>query len=345
MTDRFTDWDFARRTLIVIALGAAALLLWRLSYVAVLIFAAVLVGVLISAAGRRLAGWTGLCYTWAVVIAALGTIGLMGLFIWLVWGQLYQQIAAVLGALPDTIDAVAGTLGMPIELDPGKMVDQLAPDLIDPGMVGNVARYGINAFSSVIELLLVIGAGVFFALDPALYRRGTLLLFPAAQRAGVAKAMDSIAHALSGWFVGQLIVMVAVGAMSFAAYSLIGLPSATALAVIAGVLNFVPMLGPFLAGAIAVLTAVPVGLETILWTLAAAIAIQEIESLVLVPRVQQWTVQVPAVVVIFSLAVFGTLFGVIGVLLAVPLALTVLVAVQELWLKDTLGEQVEVAGA
>lgn len=105
------------------------------------------------------------------------------------------------------------------------------------------------------------------------------------------------------------------------------------------------MLGPFLAGAIAVLTAVPVGLETILWTLAAAIAIQEIESLVLVPRVQQWTVQVPAVVVIFSLAVFGTLFGVIGVLLAVPLALTVLVAVQELWLKDTLGEQVEVAGA
>ncbi len=75
MTDRFTDWDFARRTLIVIALGAAALLLWRLSYVAVLIFAAVLVGVLISAAGRRLAGWTGLRYTWAVVSPRWGPSG------------------------------------------------------------------------------------------------------------------------------------------------------------------------------------------------------------------------------------------------------------------------------
>jgi predicted PurR-regulated permease PerM len=122
----------------------------------------------------------------------------------------------------------------------------------------------------------------------------------------------------------------------------IGLPAALALALLAGLAEFVPLVGPIVATIPALLIALSVGLETALWTLLLYIAIQQVESNVLIPLVQRRVVELPPVVTLF--AVVALLFGLLGVLFATPLAVVVLVAVKKLWVHATLGEPTNLPG-
>jgi predicted PurR-regulated permease PerM len=120
------------------------------------------------------------------------------------------------------------------------------------------------------------------------------------------------------------------------AYWAIGVPSALALGIIAGLTNFVPLLGPILGAVPAVLLALTVDPITALWTVAAVLVIQQLEGNVILPLVMRRAVAVPPVVTLFALVIFGVMFKWLGILLAVPLAVATMVLVQKLWVHDTL---------
>ena len=122
------------------------------------------------------------------------------------------------------------------------------------------------------------------------------------------------------------------------------LASPLALATIAAVTNFVPFLGPILGAIPALLFAFAMDLQTMLWTLGAVVAIQQIEGNVITPVIQKRAVAMPPVVVLFAIGVFGFLFGLLGIFLAVPLAVAITVLVKKLWVRQTLGEETNVPG-
>jgi predicted PurR-regulated permease PerM len=140
------------------------------------------------------------------------------------------------------------------------------------------------------------------------------------RREGLRTLIGDIEEKVGAFYRGQLILCTFIGGLSLLAYWLIGLPYAVVLGVFAFVLEAVPMLGPTLAAVPAVLIALAVVPERTIWVILAVVAIQVAENNVLVPRVMDKTVGLNAIVTILAIATFTLLFGIVGALLAIPLA-------------------------
>ena len=186
--------------------------------------------------------------------------------------------------------------------------------------------------------------GIYLAANPRMHVHGVARLLPPARRVTVLRAMHDTGNALRLWLIGQGVVMLSMGLMMWAAYAWLGLPSAAALALIAALADFVPFIGPVLGALPALVIASTIDMQTLLWTLGAVVVAQQIESYALMPFVQRRAVKLPPFIGLFSIVVFGTLFGLIGIILAVPLAVAVMTLVQRLWVKGVLDEQAEVLG-
>jgi predicted PurR-regulated permease PerM len=156
--------------------------------------------------------------------------------------------------------------------------------------------------------------------------------------------MDVTGSALRMWFAGQLAAMLLIGVVSGLAYWWIGLPSPLALGIITGLTNFIPFIGPILGAIPALIFALAIDVETVLWTAGATIAIQQLEGNVVTPLIQRQAVLMPPALALFAIVIFGLLFGLLGVFLAAPLAVALLVLVKKLWVRETLGEHTVVPG-
>lgn len=335
------DWVFARRVLIALGLAGLAYLVTVLSPVLVLIFAAILLAVLLRAFADLLIR-AGIAASVALSLATIIVLAAIGAFFAMSGVHIFSQMRELVDQLPAALDALGQRAGL--ELSLSAALTEAGKDAAGGGIMGRIAGFGMTALGAIGDLFVIFTGAVFFASEPARYRDGAALLVPPAQRDRLHAAFDAIGNALRLWFGAQFLAMVAVGLLSFAAYWMIGLPSALALALIAGLTNFIPYLGPVLGGIPAILIAATISGTATLWTLAAVVAIQQIEGNVLTPRIQASVIAVPPALVIFSIMVFGALFGLAGVMLALPLAIVVIVFVQQLWLNAALGEHVPVTG-
>jgi predicted PurR-regulated permease PerM len=130
-----------------------------------------------------------------------------------------------------------------------------------------------------------------------------------------------------------------VGAVTAAGLTLLGIPMALALGILAGLLNFVPYLGPILSGAPAVLIAFTQSPADALNTLLLCVAIQTLEGYALTPVLQRRSVSIPPALGILAIVGLGALFGAYGVLFATPLLLVAMVLVRMLYVEDALGDR------
>jgi predicted PurR-regulated permease PerM len=125
---------------------------------------------------------------------------------------------------------------------------------------------------------------------------------------------------VGSYMAGQGILCLVIGIMSLLAYSLIGLPNALVLAIMAGVLEAIPMIGPLLGAIPAGLVALSIGPDKLVWVILATVVIQQLENSLLVPRVMSKAVGVNPFVILLSLFAFSSLFGITGALMAIPIA-------------------------
>jgi predicted PurR-regulated permease PerM len=224
--------------------------------------------------------------------------------------------------------------------------DRLARGLADNGakFFSQAATMGYTILRVVGELLLVLVTAVYLAANPILYRDGVATLFPQGTQRKVIETSTVLAAALRLWFMGQLISMAFVGTLSAIAFSLIGLPIPLGLGAIAGVTNFIPLVGPILGSIPAVLFAFTLDLSTVVWTIAAILVIQQVEGYVVTPLVQREVVFMPPALLLFAIVIFGILFGWLGIILAAPITVATMVVVQKVWVRGVIGEEVKVAG-
>jgi predicted PurR-regulated permease PerM len=193
-------------------------------------------------------------------------------------------------------------------------------------------------------VILTVAAGVYIALQPALYRRGAAQLFPSKRRPLVEETIDDIGRGLRLWLLGQAIQMCLIGVLSAIAVWLIGLPSPLALGAIAGLAEFIPYLGPVMASIPAILVAMTSGYDAALWTIVAYIVIHQIEGNVIVPMVQRRLVFIPPAVLLLSIVAVTEIYGAIGIIFAAPITVIAFVAVKKLYVRDGLGQPTELPG-
>ncbi len=191
--------------------------------------------------------------------------------------------------------------------------------------------------------LVVAISTVYLIIQPEPWVNGFVSLFPAGRRQRVRELLVMIYHTIQRWFLGQLAAMTFIGILWAVSLSVIGVPFALLLGIFAGLISFVPFVGAIVSVVIPVVLALVSDPITAVWVVLAFVVIQQLEGNVLQPIVMSQAVDLHPAMVVFALVVMGTLFGFVGIFLAVPLAAAVQVLVRELWVKrmDRMGTDPE----
>ena len=334
---------FIRRVLIVIALVAVVYLLWQLRHLVLMLFGAVVVASVFRALGDSIRDRAHVPDGVAVALSVLLILGSITTLAVLFGGQVAAQVQTLTEALPNAWRSFEARLvdmgfGEPL----AAVIESTRPG--GRGTVSGIGRIIMSVGNGIADTLVVIFGGIFLAAQPNFYRIGAIKLVPRAKRALVNEAMEDSERALRLWLRGQLFAMIVVGLLIGFGLWLLGVPSALALGLLAFLLEFIPFAGPILAALPAVLLALVVGPDLALWTIALYVAVQQFEGYVLQPLVQQYAVDLPAVVLLFSLLGFGMLFGMLGIILAAPLTVVSYVLVKRLYVQEALGTQTPIPG-
>lgn len=353
--------EFVGRVLIVLLLGGIAAGLVLASHALLLLFGAVLFAVILRGLARlliRLAPRLPDKAAVGIVIVALMT--LTGAFLLMFGTQVSQQFDKVAEQIPGGLDRIEAWLkqtdmGRHLLQAAGSGLPTVGGDENAPGpggsateAVGWIVRRAGQALQALANglagLVVVFFGGLFLALQPGLYRTGIEKMVPQDWEEPVDRALDRTGGALWLWAAGQLVEMVAIGVLTGLGLWLLGVPAPLALGIIAGVLEFIPFAGPILAAIPAILLALTVSPALALATAVFYLVLQQIEGNLILPLIQRRAVSLPPVVAIFAILVAGALFGAIGVLFAVPLAVAAMTLVQELYVKEGLGRDVRPQG-
>ena len=191
-------------------------------------------------------------------------------------------------------------------------------------------------------IMLIIFMAIYIAADPNLYHRGLMHLFPHRLRSKAGDVLSAMATVLRRWLVTQLIAMVTIGAVTTIVLLVLRVKSAFALGLIAGLLEFIPTVGPILSSVPAIAMGFLDSPQKALVVAGAYIGIQFLENHILIPLLMKGGVNIPPVLTILSQALFTLLFGFLGLMVAVPMLAAVMVAVKMLYVERVVGDPVPV---
>lgn len=201
-----------------------------------------------------------------------------------------------------------------------RLQDLLAnlPGQLGSGLLGLTRRLFGALFSTLTVLVLT----VYFMADLPRLRHGVLLLFPHAHRARFGRVADVMVDKVGDYMIGNLLISLAAGLASFAALEALGVPFAVPLAFVVALFDLIPMIGAALGAAVCVLAAL---LTTDLWPTTVIVALffvayQQLENYLIAPRILRHTVSLSAAAVLLASLIGGTVLGLVGALMAIPVA-------------------------
>ena len=229
-------------------------------------------------------------------------------------------------------DAPAPSLGAQVGERLGEMTSYLFPFL----------QSTVSIFAGII---LVFFVAIYIAVSPDTYHQGLVRLFPKADREKAGEVLTITATVLRRWLVTQLIAMVVIGVVTTIALTMLDVRAAFALGLIAGLLEFVPTIGPILSAVPAIAMALLDSPEKALLVTLLYVGIQFAENHLLIPMLMSEGLDLPPALTIVAQALMALVFGFLGLLVAVPFVAAALVPIKLLYVRGVLGdEDVEVLG-
>ncbi len=331
-------------TLIVVAVVAAFALLVVFRLVVFSLFAAIVIGTAVRPAvdwlskrGVPRSLSAGLVFLLVLLIL----VGMVYLFVPLFQGQ----GAAISKTLSGYYDSIHNTLANSPNIFIRRFGTRL-PQHFPPRLPAPAQNVPLNEqFQPIIDVLNTFLRGLFvivatllltfyWVLESDLAIHSLLLFVPQERRGGVRDFVERAMTRLGAYTRGLLLLSLTVGGASLVAYTIIGLPDSLLLGFFAGVMEAVPMVGPILGAVPAILIALALEPSKILWVALAAFLIQELENTFLVPRIMGKAVGVNALVTLLAVTAFGSLFGILGALLAIPLTMILQMIFNDLILRS-----------
>ncbi|MFD2647858.1 AI-2E family transporter [Devosia albogilva] len=313
-----------RSILIGVVVAAALFLAWQISTILLLMFAGILIATLLDAivhAIRKVvpAPRPLLVVGVAFCIFALLVVGLSlgGASLSQSVNQLWDMLSQQATRLYDRWREMQIGNGTVEEGDEGSLLSTILPGASELfSQAGSLFNLTLGIASNFVIITFL---GLFFALNPAGYRDGFLLLLPRAQRKRLRAAFSATGEALRGWLVTQVAMMVLIGTLIFLLLTALDVPNAGLLGVLSGLLNFVPFLGPIISAVPVMLTLAAEDMTTLLLGAAGLLLIQNLEGYILTPMLQQRIIHLPPAWSLAVMAVMGALFGPLGIALATPI--------------------------
>jgi predicted PurR-regulated permease PerM len=214
--------------------------------------------------------------------------------------------------------------------------------LSDAGSVlGPAATVVIGLFSALGNALVIVFLGLSVAADPGAYRDGLVRFVPPAHRERATALLDGMGETLRHWLFGQLVTMAVIFVCTWAGLAFLGIGGALILGLQAGLLAFIPTIGPLIAGVVILLASLASGTTALLGALGVYLAVQTLESYGLTPFIQKKALDIPPATIFAGQLVLGVIFGLWGIALALPLMAVAKVLLAQLYIEDTLHEAAE----
>lgn len=329
------DWTFSRvvwATLVFVSVILGFWLLYRFNQVVFILFIAIVMGTVL----RPVVTWLhqrGLSRTISMLLVYLVLGSLFVGFVLLLFPLIVEQSTTIAAAVPGYYHSLrTWAVNYPNQfiVSLSKFLPVTLPTLIPSAVqqtgqevvasagqalsyISQAARAG---FIAIVILVLVF----YWTLDGPRIIQSFLLLVPQDQRESISELLSSMETKVSSYIAGQGLLCLIIGMLSLVAYLIVGLPNALVLALLAGVLEALPMIGPLLGAIPAALVALSIGPDKLIWIIVTTIIIQQLENSLLVPRVMGKAVGVNPFVTLLAIFAFSSLFGIAGALMAIPMA-------------------------
>lgn len=329
------EYTFVQKVWIVggiTALIVIFLLLFEATFnVLILIFAGILIASYFRGVSQFIKKKTGWSSWITLSISTVGTfLVVVGLF-WLIGATVGSQAAQLEETLPGIAEDVEESLRKTAVGT--ELVEKIEEVRSSGEMTTYISRFFATTFGFIGDFYIILIIGIFFTASPQLYRNGITQLVPPRGREKAVEVQKRLATGLKKWLAGKFIAMLAVFVLTAIGLAILGIPMWLTLALLAGLLNFVPNFGPLAAMIPAVLVGLATSPTTALIIAIMYISIQLLESSIINPQAQKKLIKIPPALIIISQLLVGALSGIWGVILATPLVLMIIILVQELYVK------------
>jgi predicted PurR-regulated permease PerM len=375
-TPGFRSADILRTAALVIAMYLLVQLIRFAHPLFLTAFLGILFGLAVSSGVDHLSRWN-LPRGAAAALIVITFFGLLVAFGAWMAPTLHRQGIELRRQLPDAIDRVenwinarrVGMLGMVLNdvsvaaradsaattRPPAGVPPAATPAAVDTAhapttlrdrvgeQLNSATRYLFPFLSSTMKtvagLLIIVFLSIYIAVDPELYHRGLMHLFPRPQRPRAGEVLSAVAAVLKKWLVTQLVAMLTIGAVTTALLLVLRVKAAFALGLLAGLLEFIPTVGPIVSALPAVAMGFLDSPEKALSVAIGYVGIQFFENHLLIPLLMKGKINLPPALTVFSQALMALTFGFLGLMCAVPLLAATFVAVKMLYVEDVVGEQ------
>lgn len=279
------------------------------------------------------------------VSAALGILlfGGVGGTLWVAIPALTRQLRGLTSELP-RIRQLLTSAGEWVQTRTGLSTDILGDSFFSDALANAEVLGGARSIAEGLLLPIVIIVGGIFAVAKPNERLLSPLLHvvPRERRESFRRLFSLLGDRLKGWVKGTLMSMLAVGVLTALGLWLIGVRFSLLLGVISGVFEIIPLIGPWAAGGLAVLIALLDDPTKAIYVAVLMLVIQQVESNLITPFAMSKAAEVHPFVTLFSLLFFGSIFGFLGVILALPLVILVWTAVEVLWVDRAIQAETDV---
>jgi predicted PurR-regulated permease PerM len=336
--------DFARRmvvaVLVTLLILTVAYVVWTGIHILLFAFAGMLFAIFLVALSDALSTHTGISYHWSLTLIILGLALLAAGLGWLLFDRLSSQIGELIQKIPQSLGQIRDYIA---QYPWGRYligeVPKAANSLVQVNRFSQLTGFISGVADFVIAIVVILVIGIFGAIEPDVYKDGLLHLVPPRQRPRTHQALDALAFNLRWWLVGQVALMIIMGISTMLGLWGLGIPLALALGIIAGVLEIIPYIGPWLSFVPSVLMALLVSPWHALMVAGLYLGLHVLEGYVLVPFIQRKVVLLPPALTLITQMLLGYLLGFWGLFVAAPLTVCGVVLLKMLYVEDTLGDE------
>ena len=335
--------------LVVIGLGLVGLFLflkWFLDSalnVLLLVFAGILFAVFVRGLSRFVFGrFEKLPDKVGIIVTLLFLVAISIAFTIFLAPQLGEQVPKLAEELPKAINSLREKTDFFSWLEDYVESGDGQTPTFNEKLTDKVMGLFVSTFGALTGFFIILFVGIYLSFTPFYYVGGFFSLLPSAWRPRADEVTQALDHALSHWLIGRFVGMLVVSICTYVGLLLLGIPLPLSLAVLAGLLTFIPNIGPILAAVPPILLGYMQSPSAALYVFALYLGIQAIESYLITPLIQQREVSLPPVLTLTSQLFFASLFGFLGLLLATPLTACGLVLVKMLYVEDVLGDSTDI---